>query len=45
MLYVLDDAMKIKLAAKWHHASMCSDLSTNKSLIMNSTIGHKGDQC
>ena len=28
-LYVIDDVMKIKMAAKWHHAGLCSDLSTN----------------
>ena len=37
MLYVMDDVMKIKLAADCHNASACSDLSTNKSL--NLTIG------
>ena len=42
-LFVIDDVMKIKLATKWHYASPCSDLSTNKSL--NLTIGYIDDQC
>ena len=33
-LYLIDDIIKNKLAPKWRHASPCSDLSTNKSLVV-----------
>ena len=40
---MIDDVMKIKLMTEGSHASMCSDLSTNKSL--NLMIGYIGNQC
>ena len=36
-MVVTEEIINIKLAAKWHHISPCSDLTTNKSL--NLTIG------
>ena len=39
----MDDNMKIKLATKWCHINLCSDLSTNKS--PNLTIGYIDIQC
>ena len=42
---MINDIIKIVLAAEWSHPSKYSDLSTNKTLYLTIDCIHVGDQC